>query len=102
MGFFRRLFSKPPYPREMKPEVDKLIDELITIGKKDDYLSEHPGGSFNGQCHHIRARAIGKRLNEIGGMDLMLFAHQQVAKKLGSQMSSHLDYAWNEIGGWVP
>jgi hypothetical protein len=102
MDFFRNLFSKPPYPRELKSEVDRLIEELIHIGKVDDYLSEIPGGSFNGQCHNIRARQIGKRLYEIGRLPLMEMAHKQVRKKLGMQLTAHLEYAWNEIGGWVP
>lgn len=102
MGFFSNLFGKPPYPRQLKPEVDRLLEELIHIGKMEDYLSERPGGAFNGQCHNIRARQIGARLNEIGGMDLMQLAHKQVRKKLGVQLSSHLEYAWNEIGGWIP
>jgi hypothetical protein len=102
MDFFRNLFGKPPYPRELKPEVDRLVEELIRIGKTEDYLSERPGGSFNGQCHNIRARQIGKRLFEIGGQPLMQMAHKQVRKKLGLQISSHLEYAWNEIGGWIP
>ena len=102
MGFFRDLFSKPPYPRDLKPEVDKLIEELLQIGKKEDYLSERPGGAFNGQCHHLRTRQIGRRLNEIGGLELMHYAHRQVKRKLGMQLSSHLEYCWNEIGGWIP
>lgn len=102
MDFFRNLFRKPPYPRELKPEVDRLLAELIQVGQRDDYLSERPGGSFNVQCHHIRARQIGTRLNEIGGIELMQLAHKQVKRKLGAQLSSHLEYCWNEIGGWVP
>lgn len=102
MDLLRSLFGKPPYPRELKPEVDRLIEELLQIGKKEDYLSERPGGAFNGQCHHIRTRQIGKRLHEIGGLELMQHAHKQVRKKAGGQLSSHLEYAWNEIGGWIP
>lgn len=101
MGFLENLFGKPPYPKEMKPEVDKLVEELIRIGKKEDFLSEVPGGQFNGQCRHIRARQIGKRLDEIGGLDLMLYANKQVHKKIGAQLSSHLEYAWSEIGDWI-
>lgn len=102
MDFFRNLFGKKPYPRELKPEVDRLIEELVRLGKVEDYLSERPGGAFNGQCHNIRARQIGKRLHEIGGLELMQMAHRQVRRKLGAQLSAHLEYCWNEIGGWIP
>lgn len=103
MSFFNTLFSSG-YPsnmdRRMKNEAETLITELIEIGKKVDYLSERPGGEFNGQCHNIRARAIGKRLNELGGLDLMQLARQRVKKKLKMNIASHLDYAWDQIGRW--
>jgi len=103
MDFFRNLFNPgPAIPREHKAEVDQFIGELIQIGKKDDFLAEHPGGLFNGQCHNIRARAIGRRLNEIGGLALMEFVRDRVRKKLGINLTAHLEYAWNDIGGWVP
>jgi hypothetical protein len=86
----------------LRDEAQKLIIELIEIGKKDDYLSERPGGLFNGQCHNIRARAIGRRLNEIGGLELMQVARERVRKKLKMNMASHLDYAWVKIGEWLP
>ncbi len=102
MGFLDDLFGKVPCPRELKPEVDRLLAELIQIGIKDDFLSERPGGNFNGHCHHIRARAIGKRLDEIGGLELMQYAHKKVRKKLGVNLTAHLEYAWSEIGRWIP
>ena len=103
MDFFRNLFNPgPAIPREQKAEVEKLIEELIQIGKKEDFLSEHAGGQFDGHYHHIRARAIGRRLNDIGGLALMESARDRVRKKLGVNMASHLEYAWSEIGGWVP
>lgn len=95
------LFSKP-YPKEHKEEVSSLISELIDIGKRDDFLSERAGHPFNAQCRHIRAREIGTRLNEIGGFDLMEFAAQKVRKKLGIELFSHLEFAWAEIGRWLP
>ncbi|HVN56084.1 MAG TPA: hypothetical protein VMT46_17260 [Anaerolineaceae bacterium] len=104
MGFFQDIFGDglPPIPKEQRQEVESLIKELIQIGKRDDFLSERPGGQFNAQCHHVRARAIGKRLNEIGGLPLMEAAHKRVRKKLGMNLTSHLDYAWSEIGKWIP
>jgi hypothetical protein len=103
MDFLRNLFSRglpsglDQYTRE---EVERLFAELVEIGKKDDFLSERPGNGFNGQCHNIRTRAIGKRLNEIGGLELMQTAREHVRRKLKATLASHLDYAWQEIGAW--
>jgi hypothetical protein len=86
---------------EQKKEVDQLLKELIEIGVKEDYLSERPGGAFNGQCQHRRAREIGSRLNLIGGMPLMWQAFNKVKRKAGKTPSDHLEYAWAEIGRWM-
>jgi hypothetical protein len=87
---------------QTRQEVEKLIEELIRIGKADDFLSEHPGSLFNAQCRHIRARAVGTRLNELGGLELMQSVRNRVFKKLGGNLASHLDYAWTDIGKWIP
>ncbi|MHC1783014.1 MAG: hypothetical protein AB9891_09715 [Anaerolineaceae bacterium] len=102
MGFFDRLFGKPPYPSGSKPEVDRLTAELIQIGKGDDFLSEHSGGAFDQNCRHKRAREIGGRLDALGGMRLMEYARDRVRKQLGVNLATHLEYAWDEIGAWVP
>lgn len=100
MDFFRDLFS-PPYPSHQRQEVDRLLTELIQIGKMDDFLSERPGTGFNIQSRHIRAIQIGKRLDEIGGLRLMEFSRRRVRRNLGAQLASHLDYCWEGIGKWV-
>lgn len=97
MGFFQNFFGPTPYPPDRKQEVERLIDELITIGKQDDFLSEKPGGMFNIQCRHIRAREIGKRLTEIGKYSLQEYAIKKVKKKLGGALSAHLEYAWDDL-----
>jgi hypothetical protein len=104
MGFLSKLFGTrmPPIPKEHREEVERLIAELIEVGKRDDFLSERPGGNFTAQCHHVRARVIGKRLNDIGGFTLMEAARNRVKQKLGANLAAHLDYAWSEIGQWVP
>ena len=105
MSLFSNLFGGG-LPKNLdkgyREEAEKLIAELLVIGKKDDYLSERPGGQFNGQCHHIRTRQIGRRLNEMGGLDLMQSARERVRRKLKMTMASHLDYAWSDIGQWKP
>lgn len=100
MNFFRDLFFRP-YPAQSRPEVERLLHELIQIGKVEDYLSERPGSGFNVQCRHVRAIQIGKRLDEIGGFELMEFARRRVQRSLGIQLTSHLDYCWDGIGKWV-
>ena len=101
MGFFSSLFGSSLYPAKDKHEVDRLINELITIGIKEDYLSERPGAGFNLQCRHVRAREIGKRLSEIGGLKLMNHAYGLVRKKAGKVPASHLEYAWDSVGEWL-
>ena len=98
----RRLLKmfNPPYPREKRDEVLQLIDELIRIGQTEDFLSERPGGSFNGQCRHRRVREIGAVLSDMGGYPLMEMAYDRVRKKLGSNLADHLGFAWTEVGEW--
>jgi hypothetical protein len=105
MSFLDKL--KPTkLPKSLDPnsrrEAERLITELIGIGQKDSYLSEHPGGLFDVRCHNIEARRIGKRLNELGGLELMMAARQVIHNKLGMSQMSHLDYAWLDIGEWKP
>jgi hypothetical protein len=100
-GIFGQNFDRISLTPDQKREVDHLVKELIEIGIKEDYLSERPGGAFNSQCHHRRAREIGSKLNLIGGMPLMMNAFQRVQKKAGKNAASHLEYAWAEIGRWL-
>jgi hypothetical protein len=105
MSFFDKLIPVP-LPKGLssssRVEAERLIEELIGIGKRDDYLSETPGGQFDLHCHNTAARRIGQRLNELGGLDLMMAARQRIRKKLGMSLMSHLDYAWSNIGKWKP
>ncbi|HNS63299.1 MAG TPA: hypothetical protein PKV95_06565 [Anaerolineaceae bacterium] len=99
--FLESIFGSSPYPSQNREEVQRLLGELLRIGTTDDYLSERPGSPFNSQCRHTRAREIGKRFHEIGGLRLMEWAHQRVRRKLGPALASHLEYAWAEIGEWM-
>ena len=89
-------------PSQKQKEANKLIEELIKIGKLDDFLSTQPGGPFNVRCHNVHARRIGQRLNEIGGLELMHAARWRVKRKLKDTMAEHLDYCWQNIGDWQP
>lgn len=101
MGFFQDLFLKAPCPPGNRSEVQGLISELVEIGRVDDFLSERPGVPFNSQCRHIQARKIGTRLNEIGGLALMEYAHRKVQRTLSKNLADHLEYAWAGIGKWL-
>lgn len=100
MNYLRDLLFKP-YPAHAQQEVQRFLDELVRIGKTEDFLSERPGGSFNRESRHIRARDIGRRLNEIGGLALMEYANRYVRRKLGKNLSWHLEAAWKDIGQWI-
>jgi hypothetical protein len=86
---------------DQKKEVEILTRDLIEIGIKEDFLSERPGGAFDGHCHHRRAREIGEKLNAMDGMDLMWKVFYRVKRKAGKQLSEHLEYAWSGIGQWM-
>ena len=94
MCFFQK------YPHEYKQEVKNLTDELIKIGKTDDFLSERPGGQFDVNCRHIRAREIGTRLSEIGQTPLMESIVKTISKKCGKDIGGQLEFAWNGINGF--
>lgn len=100
MSWLKDLIAKP-YDTQHQQEVEQLITELVQIGKRDDFLSERPGAGFNSQCRNVRARAIGKRLDEIGGMPVMEYVFRQVRRKTSKVLGEHLEYAWDEIGKWM-
>lgn len=100
MSLLENLFGPKPYPPEAKDEVVKLIEELVVIGLKEDYLSVYPGGGYNAQCRHLRTRQIGDRLYKIGGINLMVWAFERIRKKAGKVLASHLEYAWVDVGEW--
>jgi hypothetical protein len=82
-------------------EADSLVTELIEIGRTCDFVSDS-GDSYDGNGYHKRAREIGIRLNEIGGMELMLSVYCRVVAKLGPGLGRSLEVAWGYIGGWWP
>lgn len=103
MTFFSRLFGDPVIRKlssQQKAEVTEKLNQLVHIGKTDDFLSIIPGGPFNGQCHHKEARQIGEAINAMGGLALMESARKTVKRQLGEVMAEHLDHAWKGIGDW--
>lgn len=103
MSFFNRLFGEPEIRAldpQRKAEVLRMIDELVKIGRLDDFLSLAPGGPFDGQCHHRDAKQIGRALNQMGGVPLMMAVRQTVQRKLKDPLAEHLDHCWKGVGNW--
>jgi len=100
MGFLNDLLF-PPIPSGAKSEVDQMVNELIEIGKRDDFLSERPGPPFNAHCRHVRGAEIGQRLNQLGGYELMDYVLRRVRRKIGKELAAHLEYCWMGIGSWL-
>ena len=92
-------FSKP-FPRQNGDEMNRLMDELIQIGQKEDFLSERPGGQFDRECRHIRTREIGQRIFDFGGADSMEWVIKKINKKCGKDLGAHLEACWNSIGNF--
>ena len=105
MNIWHALFGHPTIlklPPEPKREVKHLLEELVKIGKLEDFLSVHRGGDYDRNYHHKRAREIGARLDKIGGEELMWAARAHIKRKLDPVMAEHLDYCWMDIGTWQP
>ena len=76
------------------PELDDLIGELILIGGRFDF--HEPGGG-----PHARARSIGQRLNEEGGLNLMTAVWWKIAGAQKRLSMQSLNNCWHGIGGWT-
>jgi hypothetical protein len=124
MSILKKLFGSKSFPgqerprtsigdRERKDEAEHLVGELIRIGKDVSVIRSY--GSSESQRVgasgfvrppeqgnvDARARAIGKRLQVIGGQSLMLEAHQRVTNELGIEAGRELAVCWNGVGTWT-
>lgn len=81
-------------------EMEKMLNELMDIGRGDGYLSLTAGDRFNERKRNIRAIEIGERLNEIGGMDAMRMGGMAVSRFLDSTKGRELEVCWDGIGAW--
>lgn len=91
-------FFQKPFSGKYKDEMNRLIEELKQIGKKEDFLSERPGGLFDRECRHVRTREIGERIFEIGGADTMEWTIKKISKACGKDLGAHLEACWARIG----
>jgi len=74
---------------------NELVNELIAIADDEGTLVPPRGTEARG-----RIMTIANALNEIGGHDLMLEVHAEVAAAVGGTLGRELEVAWDGIGGW--
>jgi hypothetical protein len=98
----RKIERKAQRGDSLGKQADALVQELITIGLRESFLSVSPGGSFDSKCRNIRAREIGETLNRMGGINMMKAAGYRVAYRCQKPGASReLEYCWNGIGEWL-
>lgn len=87
---------------QAQDEIERLARELVDIGRRDGFLRSRPGNGFDAEGRHIRSRAIGDRLHEIGGFTLMQEVCDVTRKTLGPACAggAELEVAWHGIGAW--
>lgn len=82
-------------------EVERLVDELVEIGHEGGFVSTGGPKAYDSYGVSLRAREIGQRLNEMGGLRLMKNAWWRVRLALSPGPASRdLDIIWNRIGEW--
>lgn len=89
--------AAPPPPAPATDEVRGLVEELVRIGRKSP--DGRSSSCFLGTARG-RAREIGEKLDGLGGLDLMLAAHAEVARALRGASGRELEAAWDGIGEW--
>jgi hypothetical protein len=82
-------------------DVSLLLEELVTIAKKDKFLCAHKKRGFDECRRNARAREIGFALHEKGGMPLMQALFYRLAIRVPQQARS-LEVCWGYIGEWLP
>ena len=86
---------------KLDDESESLLSELVEIGKADKFLSEEKGKEFDSYCRNVRVREIGKRLDEIGGFELMQSVCIRISLMLGPCRAREMEMAWDGIGRWL-
>ncbi len=94
---------------EAQKEAEKKLRQPLPDASDPDFLSacverlvllyqKKPEGYLTRQADEVRA--VGRKLAEAGGMDLMLEAHAAFARQNG-RMARNLEMVWDGIGGWA-
>ena len=75
--------------------LDECVDELVSI------YTRNPGGFLSDSPSAKPVKDIGRKLNDAGGMDLMLRAHEIFSAKItGIGLARNLEMVWDGIGSW--
>ena len=98
---FLPTFFQNPIPAMRSNPSSACSTSYTALAGRMIFFPSGPERAFNRECRNIRAREIGQRLDEIGGLALMEYANRQVRKKLGKNLSWHLEAAWKDIGKWI-
>jgi ankyrin repeat protein len=77
-----------------------LVEELRALGRRPGFMSSAGSAAFDGDGRNVRAREIGRILNERGGLERMRRAAYEVRGAVGVPASEELSYIWNGIGSW--
>lgn len=94
MGLFDKLFKRKS-EENMDEMLIECVKELVMI------YSQNPGGFLMDSPSAEPVKAIGRKLNEAGGKDLMLRAHGIFsANAPGLGLARNLEMVWDGIGGW--
>ena len=83
-----------------------LVDELILIGYEIEDPTHQSSGYLRKRetaeaSRHPGARAIGIRLNEIGGSPMMSAASRRVEQEHGPIAAQELAWCWHGVGSWL-
>lgn len=100
---------RPTRHKEMKAEAqrgilgsrpDRLVDELVRIGRQQGFLSHSGGRKYDYLGRHKRARYIGEHLNTLGGLELMQAACLRVDFRTNGSGGRLLEQVWDGVGEW--
>jgi len=98
MGFLDNLFKRKSEDKKEENGDQFLIDcikELIMI------YSQNPGGFLTDSPSAEPVMEIERKLNQAGGMDLMLKAHVIFsANAPGPGRARNLEMVWDGVGSW--
>lgn len=77
-----------------------LTVELFGISRGRGFISSTPGADFDARGYHIRARQIGALLDQVGGLQVMRAAAEELRRTCGDLASGELACIWDGVGDW--
>lgn len=96
----------PDDPRQA--EAEALVVELVAMAVNDPNVNNEDAHCWLSSEQRPRSVEIGRRLDELGGFDLMLLVHDTVRQELERwgkvdnvpSLVRGLEMAWDDIGEW--